>query len=113
MAVVLRLPLGFHISGRFGEVDMRVDMVDPVDGDEMVHAASCFIHLRKLDFIFAFHVVDDADMLAVSGFYFHMLGDFIGVHGEAPWLLGLEWVAFHLTVKDRFLLHCYGKLPNV
>ena len=69
------LPLRRHLFARFAEMDVRVDVVDPGERDEVMLTLGCRIVPGQLDLVGPLHVIDGSDMLAIGGFDLHVLLD--------------------------------------
>src|SRR5690606_2263160 len=71
-------------------MDVAVDMVDPVQRNEVMLPAGLGVVLGQLDLVLAFDVIDGSDMLAIRAEYFHVFLDGLGsVHRSSPWLLNM------------------------
>src|SRR5690606_2096802 len=71
---VQRRPLALDVVGILVEMDMRIDMIDPFQRNEVVLAVGG-IALRQLDAAFAVEMVHGADMAAVCGTHFHVFAN--------------------------------------
>jgi hypothetical protein len=71
------LPLLHHLAARLVKMDVRVDMIDPVGGNEVMLAAGIRVVLGQLDAIGTLKMIDGADMLAVRTDDFHVLANIL------------------------------------
>jgi hypothetical protein len=59
-------------------MNVCVDVVDPLQGNEMVMFSVWRIRLREFDALASLEIVHRSDMLAVGRFDFHMVFDVAG-----------------------------------